>query len=126
MRYVIGSLALVATVVGFCLWSALYVTAAVEDTEQWLGAAYDAAHDENQTEALAAVERAAAIWKRHGDYFGTVLRHDEIDGVAGEFARLDVTVRAGDWDEFLPSCAALLETLRHIREMELPYFFNIL
>ena len=43
----------------------------------------------------------------------------------GGVARLQVTVQAGDQDEFLPGCAALLETLDHVRDMELPVFANL-
>ena len=71
------------------------------------------------------MQQASNLWDRHGSYFGTVLRHDEIDGVVGEFAKLKVTVEAGDPDEFMPTCAGLLATLRHIQEMEHLYFSNL-
>ena len=48
-----------------------------------------------------------------------------VRGAVEETARLQVTVQAGDQDEFLPGCAALLETLDHVRDMELPVFANL-
>ena len=125
MKHLLIGLSLVAAVTGFCLWSASYVRGAVEETARLLEAAYEAAEADQFSQARAAVQAASDTWDRYGGYFGTVLRHDEIDGVVEEFARLQVTVQAGDQDEFLPGCAALLETLDHVRDMELPVFANL-
>lgn len=125
MKHLLIGLSLVAAVTGFCLWSASYVRGAVEETARLLEAAYEAAEADQFSQARAAVQAAADTWDRYAGYFGTVLRHDEIDGVVEEFARLQVTVQAGDQDEFLPGCAALLETLDHVRDMELPVFANL-
>lgn len=125
MKHLILSLSLLAVVTGFCLWSAGYVRDAVTETAAWLELAYQQADREDYEGAAASVQAASDCWERHGGYFGTVLRHDEIDGVMEEFARLQVTVRAGDKDEFLPTCAALQQTLDHVRDMELPVFGNL-
>lgn len=125
MRHSIIGCGIFAAVLVFCLWSGYYVTQAVNEAEENLGLAYRLAEQEDTGAALQAVEAASSCWDDHSGYFGTVLRHDEIDGVVGEFARLRITIRSGDKDEFLPTCAALLATLRHIREMEWPYFYNI-
>ena len=125
MRHIVIGGGIFAAVLLFCLWSGHYVTQAVKSAEESLVQAYDLAEKEDTDAALQAVEAASSCWDDHSDYFGTVLRHDEIDSVVGEFARLRITIRSGDNDEFLPTCAALLATLRHIREMEWPYFYNI-
>lgn len=125
MKHLILSTALLAVVIGFCLWSAGYVRNAVAETANHLQMAYEAADSDDFSRANDCVRAAVAVWDRHSGYFGTVLRHDEIDGVMEEFARLQVTVLAGDRDEFLPGCAALLETLDHVRDMELPVFGNL-
>lgn len=125
MRHIIIGVLILLAVTGFTVASAWYVSDAVEQTASELEAAYKSVQGEDLTAAHGHVRRAAALWDRHGAYFGTVLRHDEIDGVVGEFARLKVTVEAGDPDEFLPTCAALLATLRHIQEMEHLYFSNL-
>lgn len=125
MRHLIISLSLLALVTGFCVWSAGYVRSTVAETAAWLELAYQQADREDYSGAGASVQAAADNWNRHGGYYGTVLRHDEIDGVMEEFARLLVTIRAGDRDEFLPACAALMQTLDHVRDMELPIFANL-
>lgn len=125
MRHIVIGVLLLLAVTGFTVISAGYVSGAVEETAQELEQAYRYAKDEQLKLARTHVNRASDCWDRHGAYFGTVLRHDEIDGVVGEFARLKVTIEAGDRDEFLPACAALLATLRHIQEMEHPYFYNL-
>lgn len=125
MRHIVIGVGIFAAVLLFCLWSGYYVTQTVKSAEESLMQAYELAEQEDAKAALQAVEAASNCWDDHSGYFGTVLRHDEIDGVVGEFARLRITIRSGDNDEFLPTCAALLATLRHIREMELPYFYNI-
>ena len=79
MKHLLIGLSLVAAVTGFCLWSASYVRGAVEETARLLEAAYEAAEADQFSQARAAVQAASDTWDRYAGYFGTVLRHDEID-----------------------------------------------
>ena len=101
MKHLLIGLSLVAAVTGFCLWSASYVRGAVEETARLLEAAYEAAEADQFSQARAAVQAASDTWDRYGGYFGTVLRHDEIDGVVDidethRTALRNITVTADD------------------------------
>ena len=69
---------------------------------------------------------ASDQWDRHEFYFGTMLRHDELDEVVGSFAALQTYAACQDGDEFLSMCAQLIKRLEHIRAMEQPLPANIL
>ena len=69
---------------------------------------------------------AADEWDKHELYFGTMLRHDELDEVVGSFATLQAYLACEDGDEFLSTCAQLIRRLEHICDMEQPLPANIL
>ena len=126
MKFILSSLLLFSLLLGLCLFSASYVPHAVEEAELLLTDAMVLQQQDHPAEAAALTHRAADRWNSHQAYFGTVLRHDEVDDVIREFSRLESYVDTQDTEEYLSNCAALLATLRHIREMEWPYLYNLL
>ena len=122
MKMIIASVLLLAILTILCIGSAIYVTNSVSQTASIL----EDALPQDTTTALSAVQAASARWDSCATIFGTVLRHDEIDSVAEDFARLENFARTKDWEEFLSTRAALLVKLHHIHEMELPSLKNIL
>lgn len=126
MKFILSSLLLFSLLLGLCLFSASYVSHAVEEAELLLTDAMVLQQQDHPAEAAALTHRAADRWNSHQAYFGTVLRHDEVDDVIREFSRLESYVDTQDTEEYLSNCAALLATLRHIREMEWPYLYNLL
>ncbi len=126
MKYIVSSILLFLVLFGLCLASAAYVSNAVQETEALLADAMTLQQHGHAREAAAVTHSAADRWNSHQTYFGTVLRHDEVDDVIREFSRLESYADTEDREEFLGNCAALLATLKHIREMEWPYIYNLL
>lgn len=126
MKFILSSLLLFSLLLGLCLFSAAYVSHAVEETELLLTDAMALQQQDRYADAAAMTHWAADRWNSHQAYFGTVLRHDEVDDVIREFSRLESYADTRDTEEYLSNCAALLATLKHIREMEWPYLYNLL
>lgn len=126
MKHVCLGLSILALILALCLFTAHYTSDTVQRTSALLEEAVEARRAGDEAEALRLVRAASAHWKDHEAYFGTVLRHDEIDDVIGEFARLESYARSQDQDDFYSNCAALLSELEHIEQMEWPFFHNIL
>ena len=126
MKYILTSLLIFTLLLVFCLCSAGYVTASVKQTEGLLHQAMLQHQLGDHVQAAQTVQAAAANWDSHQLYFGTVLRHDEVDDVMAEFSKLEAYAYSKDQDDFRSNCAGLLATLQHIRDMEWPYLYNIL
>ena len=77
-------------------------------------------------EATAAVEAVWAQWQERRGFFGIVLRHDEADQVHTTFRQLVEYGRNGTVEEFEPTCADLIEQIRHLSDMEKPRYYNVL
>lgn len=126
MKYIVVSLFLLGLMLCLCLYSSSQVAQAVQETTQLLEKAVTAEKNGDKETSLHLVRAACDTWRSHETFFGTVLRHDEIDDVTGEFARLVSYASTQDQDDFLSNCAALLAQLEHITEMEKPSFSNIM
>ena len=72
------------------------------------------------------IKKAGASWEQQQLFFGTVLRHDEIDDVTEEFTRLESYATTEDQDDFLSNCKALIARLKHVQEMEKLTLLNIM
>lgn len=126
MKYIYTSIACFLAVLLLCSYSSIRVIKHVEETTQYLEEAIAAERRGDKTESLQIVQKARKSWCSHELFFGTVLRHDEVDGVIEEFARLESYASTEDQDDFLSNCKALLARLKHIQEMEKPSFQNIM
>lgn len=126
MKYIIVSLLLLSIMFCLCLYSSAQVIRAVQETSELLEEAV-AAEDNGEKEiSLHMIRTARDTWREHETFFGTVLRHDEIDNVTEEFAKLESYASTEDQDDFRSHCAALLSRLAHIVEMEKTTFSNIM
>ena len=126
MKHICVSLGIFLLILAFCLFSANFTSDRVRETAAMLEAARDARRSGDEMAALRLVRTASAHWKKHEAYFGTVLRHAEIDDILGEFARLEAYARGGEQEDFYSSLEALLTQLEHIEQMEWPFAHNIL
>ncbi len=77
-------------------------------------------------EAVRWVDLAISDWEARKGFFGMALRHDELDRVVQTLQELHVYAEDGCAEEFGPTCAGLIEQIRHISDMEKPYFYNVL
>lgn len=126
MKFIIISLLLLGVMLGLCLYTSSQVIDAVQNTSALLEEAITAEKSGNKELALQMVRAARDEWHNHETFFGTVLRHDEIDDITEEFARLESYASTEDQDDFRSNCAALLSSLTHIDHMERTTFENIM
>ena len=126
MKHLILPSILLITLLVFSIFSAMFVTSTIDQTEADLVQAVFH-HNLQETDKMAAfLAQTTEYWTSRQFFFGMVLKHEEVDQVSGELERLRSYAASDDSDDFLSNCAALLATLDHIREMEWPYLQNIL
>ncbi len=77
-------------------------------------------------EAARQVDAAVALWEEKKGFFGMALRHNDLDEINASFCELRAYAEGANEDEFAPACAGLIARIRHISEMEKPYYYNVL
>lgn len=125
MKHVLIACGILLLVLAFCIFSMSFVRASAARTLEALNISYQHARNRNFSAAAAALSAAEQSWKQHEDFFSSVLSHDEVDQVAGDLAELRQYVLVGDYDDYLAVVSRLMETLRHMRQVELPLYYNI-
>ncbi len=118
MKLSLFCLIMLAVLCFLCIFSALHVSNVVEETTALL----NKARHENPSQLVGT---ASDLWTNNQGYLGAVLRHDEMDEVMVELAKLKSYASIDETDDFLSSCEGVLAQLEHIREMEWPSLKNI-
>jgi len=77
-------------------------------------------------EAARQVREAFSFWDEKKGFFGMALRHNDLDSINEAFCELRAYAEGENEDEFAPACAGLIARIRHIAEMEKPYYYNVL
>jgi len=126
MKYIMCSILLLSILLTFCFLSACYVSRHVSIAAEYLQLAISLHRTGEFQHAAAQVTHASQAWNHSQNYFGIVLTHDVIDDVQTDFARLLAYSLTEDKDDFISNCEALLANLKHIKEMEWPFAYNIL
>ncbi len=126
MKHILIASGILAVVLAFCIFSMCFIRSSAAKTLDALTASYEYAFEQNFPSASAALSRAEQAWKQRESYFSAVLAHDEVDQVATDLAQLREYIRVRDMDDFLATAASLMETIRHMRQVELPLSYNIL
>jgi hypothetical protein len=109
-----------------CCVSIFVLGHTVERTTNLLQQALELGDQEYFDQAQSLTEEAMALWNAHRGFFGVILRHDEADEVNAAFQELQEYVQNECIEEFEPSCARLIEQIRHIADMERPLYYNVL
>lgn len=126
MKFIYISTACFLIMLLLCVYSASCVIKAVDETSQILEKAVQTENAGDDEQTLEMIKKAGATWEQQQLFFGTVLRHDEIDNVTEEFARLESYASTEDQDDFLSNCKALIARLKHVQEMEKLTLQNIM
>ena len=126
MKFIFISTACFLIMLLLCVYSASCVIKTVDETAQILEKAIETELAGNDTQTQEIIKEASESWENHQLFFGTVLRHDEIDNVTEEFARLESYATTEDQDDFLSNCKALIARLKHVQEMEKLTLQNIM
>lgn len=126
MRRLWAAIIVIALLLALCFIGAAAVTARADGLLVMLRQVRDAVAHGNDGEAVRCAERAESFWRENAVLLGSLLRHDEADGVTVQLAEIRAYALARDRDELLAVCAATESRLEHIREMEFPLLQNVL
>lgn len=75
--------------------------------------------------ALKTAKRAANLWHRYSGFLCSILDHEESDSIAWNFAELSSYAQTCSTEEFRCRCVEASAMIRHMADMELPYYYNI-
>ena len=125
MKHLLIAFLILALCLSFCIWSCLYVRAAVSPVLDALRLARTHALDGNFAAARGTVEQAGELWGSYEGLFGVLMRHNETDEIRSSFAALREYADFEDADDFSADCAELIVRLQHLRTMQLPTVANI-
>lgn len=126
MKYLyigVGILAvtLVLSILSVCLLGG-FVTQAADR----LDAAVDALDRSDTAAAEAQAEQAQMLWKKYSGFVCSILDHSESDAITWGLANVRSYAVTESYDEFRASCVETAAMIRHVANMERPYYYNIL
>ncbi len=117
---------IILLLLSICFVSTFAVTDIIDQTEEYMQQALMLYQTHKETEGYAQIQKTDTFWKKHNHVLGMLLYHSEIDEVTTELAMLEAYAITGNTEELYSSFAELFTLLERIREMEYPYFKNIL
>ena len=125
MKYFYIGLGTLLTVLAASILSCVLIASALAEPEHSLEQAGQLA----QTDFQSAVNHAQAAvngWERHRHFLSSFLSHDELDETDRAFSELQTYGKTHTTEEFEVRCAELRLRLRHISEMDIPFYYNFL
>lgn len=126
MRYFWLALAILILVLAACTVSLFYLDYVVRETTEFLDQAALAAEAGDYQTAYDQVRSCLLAWESHKGGCGTLLRHDEADDVYYSLCQLEAFAKSGSNDEFMGQLAEARARVEHMRNMELPTYYNFL
>ena len=126
MKHILIACCILFVVLAFCIFSMAYIRNATAKTLDALTAAYEYAENRDFVSVSAALARTERCWRQYESFCSALLAHDEVDRIVTDLASLREYARLGDTDDFLATAASLAEAIRHMRQAELPLYYNIL
>lgn len=125
MKYFLIGLGTLLAVLAASILSCVLIASALSAPERALEQAEQLAETDFQS-AVSHAETAADGWERHRHFLSSFLSHDELDEVDRAFSELQTYGRTHTAEEFEVRCAELRLRLRHISEMDIPFYYNFL
>ena len=119
-------LLLFITIICLCFLGAFYITNHVVQAEQLIQNAMDAYTIGDIEAAQHIIDQAMKSWTNCRISFGILICHEDFDAIQTDLSTLKFYKQQDDQSDFCSLCSSLLSRLRHIREIEWPYLFNIL
>ncbi|MBR2327238.1 MAG: DUF4363 family protein [Clostridia bacterium] len=126
MRNIIIPAVLFILVITFVALNLFYITDNASRLDAILVSASDAAKNGDFEEATAEVERFKEEFSAVGKYLFAVIQHNEVDDVIFSSNRLLALCNADTKEQFLSEIEVTRESIKLIRDAEIPYLENIL
>ena len=126
MKPLILSLAALAAILAFSLWSGYYVAGRTETWSTQLSVADEYAQQERWEDAEAQLQLAYDDWCTSQTFFHTILEHDELDEAESLFATAYAACDEQDVPDFHAAMAQLATQLSLLAETQAVSVKNIL
>lgn len=126
MKYCYLGLGILAVLLALSIGSSVLLRRSTEESEAYLQEAAAAAATDELSAATTAAGRAEAAFERRRKLLGALLSHEELDEIAVSFAQLGVYGEEGSREEFRAQCESLRFRLRHVAEVDVPFYYNFL
>lgn len=126
MKYLYIGLALMVGMLAsslLCLWQ---VCRSTEEITIALNQAVEACDQENLPRAMERAEQAERLWQSRSGFLCSLLDHAETDEIQWGFSDIHSYASVDDIGEVRVHCAKVRSMVQHLKEMELPYYFNLL
>ncbi len=126
MKYFYIGLGVLAVLLALSIGSSALLCRSTQEPERLLRDADAALLADDFPAAAALAGRAARAFDRRRALLSSLLSHEELDEIAIGFSDLEVYAAEGSREEFRARCKELQFRLRHIAEMDLPFYYNFL
>lgn len=123
--YSIGLMLFILTLVA-CIVLTYAVVIDLSETEDLLQQAITLQRNGDVTDAVRYMLQAQRSWEKHRNFYRSVLHHDELDLISGQFLSLSTCAEMEQFDELLCMSVDLMQQLVQLHETCIPYYFNIL
>lgn len=126
MRFFYWGVGILLLCLALCIVSTSLLSRDTQTAAAILQEAQNAAEAGDFVSAARLTGQAREFWESRRGFFGMVVRHAEADQINTTFRALQSYAEQGVRGEFAPTCAGLIEQIRHLAEMEAPHYYNIL
>lgn len=124
MKYLYLGAAILAVLLAACILSGVLVSTATEGALDSLDLALEAFDRSGLAQAAPYAKAAKQDWQRHSRLLSALLGHEELDEIEALFTSLESYTRTASADDFRSVCAELALRLRHITQMDVPFYYN--
>ena len=126
MKYLTVALLRLAVTLGASILCTCLLHGSAEKAANLLEKSLLALREGDFARACAYASQAARQWQASKGLFCAVLDHAETDEIAFSLAELRQSAAAGDRVECRLLCARTAARMRHVEQMELPFYYNFL
>lgn len=109
-----------------CMVLTYVVVLDLSHTEALLSRSIELQRADDIPAAAEYLFRAQHVWEQRQHLYRSVLNHDEIDLISGQFQLLRLCVETEQFEDLLCESADLMKQLEQLREICYPYYYNVL
>lgn len=124
MKYLYIGIGVLVLLLAGCILSTALISVCTCKAADALEVALSAFDEGSFSAAAAQAEYAKSEWDRHAKLLSALLSHEELDEIDAAFTALDSYRKTQTADEFRNRCAELSLRLRHITQMDIPFYYN--
>lgn len=124
MKYLYIGIGVLAALLALCILSTLLVSFGTRAALSSLETSLTAFDEGDFLTAMEHAMHAKSEWEQHSGLLSTLLSHEELDEIDAGFTALSSYCITKTTDEFRSLCAELSLRLRHITQMDIPFYYN--